>query len=296
VNAKFIERSSDDDMRSLFDGCHEHGRTHYAGSTTRRNRDDRTGQGDFDFSKDGGRLPAAKPLAATARALRAMPEDSPEEIPSKRRRFEAGRADPGLWGLQIAAHLYTAAFLAPKAGGMPPNRNTVTIPTTAHFWQALAGRTVYGPLVGRAQEVAGTAHAFHWPLEFPDVMAAGGFDIVLGNLPWEVMQLGEEEYFAQRLPEIAELSGAAQKRAIASLERENPATFACYQVDKRRFEASNEFARSSGRFGLTARGKVNTYALFAELFTHLAGPRGRAGLIVPTASPRTPGRLLFSGS
>src|SRR5229473_3120018 len=30
------------------------------------------------------------------------------------------------------------------------------------------------------------------------------------------------------------------------------------------------------------RGDVNTYALFAELFANLAGPRGRAGVIVPT--------------
>src|SRR5207245_4938496 len=135
---------------------------------------------------------------------------------------------------------------------------------TAHCWDALAGRTVYGPLVGRAQDLAGEARAFHWLLEFPDVMAAGGFDVVLGNPPWEVMQLGEEEYFASSLPEIAELAGAGRKRAIAALEAARPAIFAGYQADKRRFEAGNEFARASGRFALTARGKVNTYALFAE--------------------------------
>jgi hypothetical protein len=29
-----------------------------------------------------------------------MPEDSPDEIAAKRRRFEDGRTDPGLWALQ----------------------------------------------------------------------------------------------------------------------------------------------------------------------------------------------------
>jgi hypothetical protein len=47
--------------------------------------------------------------------------------------------------------------------------------------------------------LARTARAFHWPLEFPDIMSAGGFDVVLGNPPWEVMKLSEEEYFAQRV-------------------------------------------------------------------------------------------------
>ena len=61
------------------------------------------------------------------------------------------------------------------------------------------------------------------------------------------------------------------------------AAFKAYQDEKRRFEATTEFARASGRFDLTARGKINTYALFAELFANLTSKRGRAGLIVPTA-------------
>src|SRR5690606_13593894 len=39
---------------------------------------------------------------------------------------------------------------------------------------------------------------------------------------------------------------------------------------------------TGGRFPLTGRGDVNTYALFAELFSRLTGPKGRAGMIVPT--------------
>ncbi len=53
---------------------------------------------------------------------------------------------------------------------------------------------------------------------------------------------------------------------------------------KRETEAASEFVRVSGsdggRFALTGRGDVNTYALFAELFANLA--RQRAGVIVPT--------------
>jgi hypothetical protein len=255
----------------------------------KRNKAEREGQGALDFAKGGGRMPAASPMGAEAWALRAMPEDSPDEIAAKRKRFEVARTDSHRWNLRIAADLYTAAFLAPKTGGVPANHNTVTIPTTAHVWDALAGRTVYGLLVGRAQELAAAARAFHWPLEFPHILANGsesdagkGFDVVLGNPPWEVMQLSEEEYFAQRLPEIAELAGAARKQAIADLETENPAIFASYLADKRRSAAANNFCRCCGRFDLAARGKINTYALFAELFASLTSKRGRAGVIVPT--------------
>ena len=258
----------------------------------RRNRAERVGQGSLDYATGGGRLPAAAPLAVEARALRAMPEDSPEQIVAKRRCFAATKSDPRSWNLHIAADLYVAAFLTPKTGGVPANRDTVTIPTTAHVWDALAGHNVYGPLVGPAQELAGEGGAFHWPLEFSDMMAAGGFDVVLGNPPWERIKLQEQEFFAARDPEIAEAPNAAARgRLIAKLGQAEPGTreralYDEYEAAKRLAEASSVFARvledDGGRFPLTGRGDVNTYALFAELFANLAGPRGRAGVIVPT--------------
>jgi hypothetical protein len=59
-----------------------------------------------------------------------------------------------------------------------------------------------------------------------------------------------------------------------------------FEAAKRMAEASSVFARveveDGGRFPLTGRGDVNTYALFAELFASLTSKRGRAGVIVPT--------------
>ncbi|MFM8484698.1 MAG: Eco57I restriction-modification methylase domain-containing protein, partial [Bacteroidota bacterium] len=46
-------------------------------------------------------------------------------------------------------------------------------------------------------------HFFHWPLEFPDVFAQGGFDVMLGNPPWEIVELKEQEFFANRDHSIA---------------------------------------------------------------------------------------------
>lgn len=248
----------------------------------KRNKDEKKGQGTLDFISGGGTLPPAK-LAATMDDLRHLPEDSVAQIAEKRRRFAAWEADPKRYATKVACDLYIAAFLLPKTGGAPANANSVTVPTTSHLRQRLGGGQIYGPLEAAAVDAAGFARAFHWPLAFPEVMIGKkGFDVVLGNPPWEVVQLGEEEYFASRVPEIAGLKGAARKRAIAALESEHPEIFRQYQIDKRIFDALNEFARAGGRFDLTARGKVNTYGLFAEHFLNLAKTDGRAGMIVPT--------------
>jgi hypothetical protein len=235
---------------------------------------------------------AAAPIVGEAKALRAMPEDSPEEIAAKRKRFEAALVATCRRNLRIASDLYVAAFLTPKVGGVPANRSTVMIPTTAHVWAALAGQQVYGPLVARAQDLAGEVQAFHWPLEFSDVISAGGFDAVLGNPPWERIKLQEQEFFAARDPEIATAPNAAARgKLITKLKEAAPATrehalYEEFEVAKRAAEASSLFARvpaeEGGRFPLTGRGDVNTYALFAELFASLASKCGRAGMIVPT--------------
>jgi hypothetical protein len=149
------------------------------------------------------------------------------------------------------------------------------VPTTAAVWQRATGGRVYPPMEGGGVDRARGALAFHRPLEFPDVTEAGGFDVVLGNPPWEVVQLVEEEYFSQRLPEIAELTGARRGNAIAALEISRPGVFLTYLADKRRFEAVNQFARASGRFRLTAAGKINTYALFSELALNLVSVHKR---------------------
>lgn len=258
----------------------------------RRNRAEREGQGLLDFGAGGGRLPALRPMATRIDSFRALPEDTVAEIEEKARRFRELRASPAWYDLGLAADLYVAAFLTPKTGGVPARPGEAMIPTTAHVWEALSGRPPHGRLVGRAQALAHDARAFHWPLEFADVMARGGFDVVLGNPPWERIKLQEQEFFAARDPEIAAAPNkAARARLIAALAEAPPgsprrALHDAFEAAKREAEAVSAFVRvpgdAGGRFPLTGRGDVNTYALFAELFASLAGAHGRAGVIVPT--------------
>ena len=80
------------------------------------------------------------------------------------------------------------------------------------MWQRATGGQVYPPLEGRAVDLARAASAFHWPLEFPEIMAAGGFDVVLGNPPWDRIKLQEREFFAARAPDVATAANAAERR------------------------------------------------------------------------------------
>lgn len=230
--------------------------------------------------------------------LRTMPETTLEEIEAKAARLRKLTSEgAGGWKLARACDLYVAAFLLPKRKGGQyagpdglPRRGAEIVPTSGTVWEYLRGVQPYGPLFGASVAAAGDARAFHWPLEFPDVIARGGFDVVVGNPPWERIKLQEQEFFAARSPEIANAANkAAREKLIRALERAaeggaERALFDAFVRAKREAEASSEFVRvagaDGGRFALTGRGDVNTYALFAELFADLA--KQRAGVIVPT--------------
>ena len=51
----------------------------------------------------------------------------------------------------------------------------------------------------------------YWPLAFPQMFAAGGFDCVLGNPPWERIKMQEEEIFATCHRDVAEARNKAER-------------------------------------------------------------------------------------
>ena len=104
---------------------------------------------------------------------------------------------------------------------------------------------------------------------------------MLGNPPWEHVELKEQEFFAARDPQIAlALRAAPQARDRWPRHvrpRSVPGVRDC-QASHRRFAAlCFEWSISAHR----AR-RIKTDPLFAELFRSLLAPTGRTGIIVPT--------------
>lgn len=213
------------------------------------------------------------------RVLEALPDATLEQIAAKQAAWQAFADESADSPLRHAADILLAAFLLPKTAATQD-----TVPTTATLALELLGENAAPGHAGKravAREACNEARVLHWPLAFPLVHAAGGFGCVLGNPPWEVSQLEEEEFFASRDAHIATLAGNRRKKAIAELEKENPRLWRQFVEESQRVAASNAFYRA-GRYPLTAVGKLNTYPLFAEAISQLTSETGRAGFIVPT--------------
>src|SRR4029079_10638763 len=86
-----------------------------------------------------------------------------------------------------------------------------SISLSGYLWSVMNGQPAT-PEVETAAEALCRQHAvFHWWLAFPQVAARGGFDVMLGNPPWERIKLQEEEFFATRSPLVAEARNKAER-------------------------------------------------------------------------------------
>ena len=112
---------------------------------------------------------------------------------------------------------------------------------------------------------------------------SGGFDVVLGNPPWERIKIQEKEWFATRHPDIANAGNAAQRRQlISALAYEDQTLYKAYMEDQRQAAGESHLVLDSGRYPLCGRGDVNTYSIFAETMRLIISPVGRVGCIVPS--------------
>lgn len=243
----------------------------------KRNKAELAGQRLLPFGPTNGTDTLKEAIVAVEQA----PDTDSETLAEKESRWQALLTSQAYEHQKLVHDAWCAAFLWPKE---QPGLMAYAAPTT-EIWRTLRDKKAppNPELVETTQKIAGQYALFHWELAFPQVFERGGFDVVLGNPPWERVKLQEQEFFAERDPSIAMMKNAAErKNLIAVLPTTNPELWREWRQASRVAQGQSHFSRQSGRFPLCGKGDVNTYALFAEHNWHIIGPQGRAGFIVPS--------------
>lgn len=145
-------------------------------------------------------------------------------------------------------------------------------------------------LLHECRELAREEGFLHWELAFPTAWRGletgspqGGFDVVIGNPPWDRMKLQQVEWFAERRPEIARQSRASDRtRMIRALETEGDPLWLDYKRASDRADVMAKVARSSGYFPLLSGGDTNLYSLFVERGGSIVRRDGVVALLVPS--------------
>ncbi len=263
----------------------------------KQNAAEQAGQGDL-FSLAG--IPVTN--TALARQAEQIARELPDNledlhIHQQRQALELA-ASAELHQQKLLADAWCAAFVQPKT---EEARQTAITQATLETLTSGSGTLESAAAEELVTDLTRQYRFFHWHVEFPHIFRtgedvdgadpatgwSGGFACVIGNPPWERVKLQEQEFFAARSPEIANAPNAAvRKKMIATLaDSDSPADrslYAEFQAELRKSAGWSHLLRESGRYPLTGRGDVNTYAVFAETGRTIIAPTGRSGLVLPT--------------
>jgi len=261
-----------------------------AAALVKRNTAEHAGQRGI-FDEDGLHLGNGE-LAAAVAAV-SVPAASLADVHRTAARYRRVIDSPTSRRARGVADAWCAAFLWRKIVSASPPVTQRVLP----LFDREGHPGVDTATVAEVDRLGSEYRFFHWYLEFPEIFAVpetgladgvtpgwtGGFSCVLTNPPWERLKLQEQEFFAALDPHVATAPNAAERRRrIAALEADHPGLYAAFTEAKRRAEGESHWLRTSGRYPLTGRGDINTYAVFAETARTLIGPCGRMGVIVPT--------------
>lgn len=269
----------------------------HAKSLERLNAEERKGQFTLFDMEDEGVKVANTTFASGMRRITHAPSDDLRDVRGQAAAYEQWEKSSDYVNALRLADAWCAAFMWLKTPEAPRAVTHGVFRSLEDPNASSASKATHDEIVRLREQY----HFFHWYLEFPEVFSvperdgvgkvdeatgwAGGFDCVLGNPPWDSVDFREQEFFAQRAPEIAKASRTAVRKKMIESLKESPDGLPLYQeflAGKRKMYAESHFLRRSGRVPLTGQGNLNLYSVFAETDRILTGGRGRVGVIVPT--------------
>lgn len=142
----------------------------------------------------------------------------------------------------------------------------------------------------RARDLIAEERFLNWQITFPGVWdnwaskgRKGGFDAVVGNPPWDMMEFEEVPWFEARDRTIAlETNRAARSRRITALKAIEAPLWLDYEKATGRATEAARMARGGGIYSKLNRGRINLFKLFVERAHTLVKPEGMVGLLTPS--------------
>jgi hypothetical protein len=250
-------------------------------------------------------------LPAARKALGELHDIPIHDVDRQRETWKFLEADPAMLALRLALDRWCALFFWPGVddAGQVLKSEALPMPGT---WRDTAFATTVQRLTARH-------HFFHWELAFPEVFTGptSGFDVVLGNPPWEVSKPNSNEFFTAFDPIFrtykknkADEAKARLFSAHAALEGQWNAYVAGFKALTGWVSAvGTPFNATLGRgkqaealatrwstqrskhtlhsdpqrpFCLQGSADLNTYKLFLEQARSMLRKGGRLGFVVPS--------------
>lgn len=152
------------------------------------------------------------------------------------------------------------------------------------------------PMRHKALEVLDGLKVFHFPVAFPEVFLRRrpGFDVILGNPPWEKVHVEEHAFWARHFPGLRGLPSRDQHAEMERMRKSRPDLYADFEREVEQSDRVRELLTSSGAYPGMGSGHPDLYKAFCWRFWNLTTyPAGRIGVVLPRAVFSSKGSELF---
>ncbi len=228
---------------------------------------------------------AMERAASIERSIAMIPDRTPAEVARSGARYAEQHSVTE--GLRAVFDLWTAEPL-----GLDGARHVVEINCDAIVEQLPELPIDAATAADAAAGVAQHHRFFHWPLEFPGIFhrARRGFDVVVGNPPWDEVTIEELAFYALRDPGLRGIAAVRERsRRITELDDQHPEWRGELEARKQRLATARRFLGEDGGYRLQGAGDTDLYQLFCERYTHLVRDGGRLGVVLPRSAFLTKG-------
>ena len=128
-------------------------------------------------------------------------------------------------------------------------------------------------------------HFFHYEVAFPEAFAGAskGFDVIVGNPPWDKTKFADTDFFPQYHSNYRSLKNT-EKAAVQKRLLESEHIASAYAAALAAGDAANEYYKDKAVFPLNKGfGDGNLFRLFVERNLGLLSPGGNLSYVLPSA-------------
>lgn len=134
------------------------------------------------------------------------------------------------------------------------------------------------------ESYAKTYRFFNYEIEFPEIVSDGvfiGFDIIIGNPPWDKTKFSDSDFFPQFISNYRTLSNS-KKEEIKTNLLDKPYIKAQYEREKAFIQSVNDYYKESYPLN-SGSGDGNLFRFFVEKNLHLLAKNATLNYVLPSA-------------
>ena len=162
-------------------------------------------------------------------------------------------------------------------------------------WEEDKNTILKSKVLLQAHSDLATQTPLHFPIQFPEIFLKDnpGFNVIIGNPPWEKAKVEEDAFYARHFPGLRGYIESEKRARVSEIKTNHPRLVKEYSIERKEADTLRLFL-NCGNFPGMGTGDPDLYKAFCWRFWHLlTADEGRIGVVLPRSAMNAKGSTVF---